>query len=176
MDDIIFLGLSPYDNNQQINNFKAQYGLQFPCAGPEGSAPDAIQIIIDDNPFFGYPSYNVICPDKKLNFSICFPPTPDCFDPYFESCSTSTAVDQVEGASGINVYPNPATDLVWLNLNLTGDVKVVLYDVQGQTIMDMQFNADQSQHAIDVSDLSAGLYLINVKSADHNFTYKLRVQ
>jgi len=35
-EDVLMWGLSPYDNNNQITTFKAQYGLTNPCAGTEG--------------------------------------------------------------------------------------------------------------------------------------------
>lgn len=83
---VLFWGLSPYDNNQQINTYKAQYGITNPCAGTEGGGPAAIDVVIDGQTFYGYPTYCVVCPDRTLYFDICWPPTEACFYPYFDMC------------------------------------------------------------------------------------------
>jgi PKD repeat protein len=84
---IEFWGLSPSDNNAQINNFKQQYGVTHPCAGTQGGGPAAIEIAISGQQFYGYPTWVVVCPDRSFYFDVCWPPTVTCFDPYFESCA-----------------------------------------------------------------------------------------
>lgn len=84
---IDFWGLSPYDNNAQINAFKAQHGTTHPCAGTQGGGPAAINIAISGQPFYGYPTWIVVCPDRSFYFDVCWPPTVTCFDPYFAMCA-----------------------------------------------------------------------------------------
>ncbi len=79
-------GISQVDNNAQINAYKIQNGITNPCAGNEGGGVNAFNVITEDQNFWGYPTYCIVCPDKKINFNICFPPEVACFDPYFESC------------------------------------------------------------------------------------------
>lgn len=79
-------GLSPTDNNAQIDAYKAQYGVTNPCAGTEGGGPEAIDIVTDGQNFLGYPTYCIVCPDRTLYFDVCWPPTVTCFDPYIEQC------------------------------------------------------------------------------------------
>ena len=69
----------------------AAHGITNPCAGTEGGAPAAIDIVIDGQNFYGYPTYCVVCPDRTLYFDICWPPTEDCFYPYFEMCTPAIA-------------------------------------------------------------------------------------
>lgn len=101
---IEFWGLSPSDNNTQINNFKIQYGVGHPCAGTEGGGPAAIDIAITGQPFFGYPTWIVVCPDRSFYFDVCWPPTVTCFDPYFEACAPAMVAgfiaDQTEVCEG----------------------------------------------------------------------------
>jgi len=86
-------GISNGDNNAQINAFKAQYGITNPCAGTEGGGVNAFDIITEGQNFWGYPTYCIICPDKKLHFGLCYPPEVSCFDPYFESCYPPPSAD-----------------------------------------------------------------------------------
>lgn len=60
------------------------------------------------------------------------------------------------------VYPNPATDVI--NLKFDGavpeKVSVVLYDLQGRVVASFNKLVDK----IDISSLSAGMYVLNVES------------
>jgi PKD repeat protein len=85
-------GLSPTDDNTQINAYKTEYGITNPCAGTEGGGPAAIDITIDGQTFLGYPTYCVVCPDKTLYFDVCYPPEVPCFDPFFQQCSQHTLI------------------------------------------------------------------------------------
>ena len=100
-------GLSPSDNNAQINTYKASYGITNPCAGTEGGGPEAIDITIAGQNFLGYPTYCIVCPDRTLYFDVCWPPTETCFDPYIESCAPALAAgftaDPETGCVGIPV-------------------------------------------------------------------------
>ncbi len=82
-------GLTPQDNNAQINAYKQNYGITNPCAGTEGGGPAAINIVNSGQPFIGYPTYIVVCPDKTVHYDVCWPPTVSCFDPYFEDCGAT---------------------------------------------------------------------------------------
>ncbi len=80
-------GLSPTDGNAAINAYKIAQGITNPCAGTEGGGPEAIDIVIQGQSFYGYPTYCVVCPDKTMYFDICWPPSSaSCFDPYIEDC------------------------------------------------------------------------------------------
>jgi PKD repeat protein len=80
-------GLSPSDGNAAINAYKIAQGITNPCAGTEGGGPDAIDVVIAGQPFYGYPTYIVVCPDKTMYFDVCWPPSSaSCFDTYIEDC------------------------------------------------------------------------------------------
>jgi len=90
-EDLLMWGLSPQDNNAQINTYKASYGITNPCAGTEGGGPEAIDITIAGQNMLGYPTYCIVCPDRTLYFDVCWPPTAACFDPIIESCAPALA-------------------------------------------------------------------------------------
>ncbi len=79
-------GITPYDNNSQINSFKATHGQTFPSAGTQGGGVAAKNIITSGQNFLGYPTYCVICPDKTIHFDICWPPSLSCFNGYINQC------------------------------------------------------------------------------------------
>ncbi len=81
-------GLSPSDNNSQIDAYKAAQGITNPCAGTEGGGPDAIDIVIDGQSFLGYPTYCIVCSDKSMFFDACYPPSVSCFDGKIAECPT----------------------------------------------------------------------------------------
>ncbi len=84
------IGLSPSDNNQQINNYKQQHNLTLYAAGTQGGGPAAIDVVIAGQTFLGYPTYCIVCPDKTMSFDVCWPPTVPCFDPYIQDCGVGT--------------------------------------------------------------------------------------
>lgn len=76
-------------------------------------------------------------------------------------------LEYVIGEDGINemahtfeVYPNPANDI--LNIDFDNDGVVTVYNSVGQAVYSQNI---QGKTAIDVKDLSAGIYYIGVKSA-----------
>jgi hypothetical protein len=65
------------------------------------------------------------------------------------------AIADYEKASEIQVYPNPASTYFTLNSNTT---KVQLFSITGQLVK--SFNANQSAHQFDITDLNKGLYIV----------------
>ena len=170
-------GLSPYDNNNQITTYKAQYGLSNPCAGTEGQAPDAIQQIIDGQQFFGYPTYCVVCPDKKLHFSVCFPPSVECFDPIITNCMPSAVGDEVSDEELIEIFPNPASDYANLQLNFEGSAKVEIMNLLGSVVYTNQLQSSgQSNTVLYVGDLPDGMYLLSVQTDRQTYSQKLTIR
>ncbi len=168
------IGLTRYDDNQVINDYKAQFGVTNPCAGQEGGAGNAIDIIIEGQPFFGAPTYCVVCPDKKLHFNVCFPPTPECFDDFIISCGATSIDDPDAKNSGVSIYPNPAISSFRIQSN-NEITKVVIYDLLGAKVFESNvFN--QTDFGIDIRDLLSGIYLVEINTSDGIITQKLAVE
>jgi hypothetical protein len=130
-DGILFWGLTPYDNNAQINTFKANFGITNPCAGYQGGSVAAIDVVIEGQNFFGYPTYCVICPDRTLHFNVCYPPTEACFEQYFEGCvpqlSVLPAHRNVTAPKGVTTFDITSNtdwtvieNVSWLNTSVAG--------------------------------------------------------
>ncbi len=69
----------------------------------------------------------------------------------------------------IGVYPNPASDVVNLTLNNSldfGDAELSLYDAQGRLVRNYKTFIDK----IDVSGLTSGIYMLNIKLNDGTYS------
>ncbi|CAM4054707.1 T9SS type A sorting domain-containing protein [Flavobacterium antarcticum] len=76
----------------------------------------------------------------------------------------------------ISVYPNPATDLLNVATNGSDTINAVqIVDLNGREVFTKSFS-NVSDAQINVNDLSAGMYLINIKSGDKSVTKKFLKQ
>lgn len=65
------------------------------------------------------------------------------------------------GALSFSMYPNPADDIVHLRTEKElKDVKLDVYNLYGQKVISKSYSG--SQHQLDVSNLSKGVYLLNL--------------
>lgn len=81
----------------------------------------------------------------------------------------------------LSAFPNPTRNEVHLNLSSenTSDLRVWISDMMGHELIlvdSQSFSRDGLFHTVDVSQLSAGVYLINVRSNDEHHTEKLIIQ
>lgn len=93
MSNVDVWGIARYDDNFMINEFKTLFGVTHPCAGSDGYGGEAIDVLIDGQIYYGTPTYLVICPDYKMYFSICNPPTMECLDQFIINCNTVLTAD-----------------------------------------------------------------------------------
>jgi hypothetical protein len=87
--------------------------------------------------------------------------------------ASATAIGDVQ-ATQIQVYPNPATNMV----NVTGiaaETQISLTNTQGQVVLTRNAEAGASVQ-IDISNLSAGVYLLQAKDASQSFVQKIFVK
>lgn len=68
----------------------------------------------------------------------------------------------------ISIYPNPATDYVYLN-NLKFNASIEIFDLSGQSIKHIQ----NVHGSIDISELEKGMYFLQV--SDHQKTETLKI-
>ncbi len=83
------------------------------------------------------------------------------------------SVEEENVLSGLSLYPNPASDIVKLQVP-TGitDIKIEVFDNAGKKI-NMQLSSDNT---IDVSNVASGLYLVSIIAKDIKTTKKLIVK
>jgi len=75
-------------------------------------------------------------------------------------------VIQTTHSSSITVYPNPASNLLNINLNTLAEKVIVnLYNMLGQEVYNKTY-ANSSTIAIPVNNFQTGTYLLNIKTND----------
>lgn len=174
---VLFWGLSndPYDSNQVIDAYKLEFDITIPCAGPEGGGIQALTTVIEGQNFFGYPTYCVVCPDRTMFFDPCYPPTFNCFDPFFNYCAALVGINDGTGPAGgrlgslsglIHVYPNPAYDAISLSCSIkgTGPYTVELISSSGMAVFSKTLKIQVESHIFNVSfpNLPSGLYILRL--------------
>lgn len=94
------------------------------------------------------------------------------------SVNTCVGVDDIEKDLVKVIYPVPATETLNIALTDVGEVKVFLFDALGQQVKDSRDIKYEKQNLIslDVSELAAGIYLLEVSTATQKSLLKVVVQ
>jgi hypothetical protein len=98
--------------------------------------------------------------------------TVTCDTAFVANFDRATSIAEVDvNASGITVYPNPATDKITVTLpeNVSNAV-FTLYDMQGKALIQQSIN---NQDVVSVSDLVAGIYIYSVRTEKVNYQGKI---
>jgi hypothetical protein len=78
-----------------------------------------------------------------------------------------------------SLYPNPSSDgMVNLTLSTSEDVKIDLFDITGRKVISQSNtnNSNEFSKTLNLSSLSSGVYLINVKSGGKQAIKKIVIQ
>lgn len=168
--DVEFWGISNnlFDTNWVIDQYKENYNVSNPCAGPWGGGLTAFSIIVNGQPFYGFPTYCVICPDRNIYFDVCYPPVAACFYPYFENCTVGVNDDLVNKAQPgiISVYPNPSSEGVFLDYYSKNPAPVIIgfYNLPGEKVTASTFDASSGFQTLFIStnQLQDGIYFMKI--------------
>lgn len=106
--------------------------------------------------------------------------TPNATD-VFPQCGATTAVATVrkDGMFNAVIYPNPASQLTWLQIDAPKNQKleIVLTDLSGRLVKYI-YSGDvpgDGKIAMDVRDMQAGLYLVSVSTSETHKNLQLAV-
>jgi hypothetical protein len=88
----------------------------------------------------------------------------------------ASGVDELSNNEPFIIYPNPARDLVYIDLKEINDWKELsVTDLSGKVIYHSDVNGLENI-SIPVGDLDSGVYLVTVQSGSSRFTQKLIIQ
>jgi hypothetical protein len=77
----------------------------------------------------------------------------------------------------MSLYPNPSSGNVYLEYNATEDaeIEVMITDLSGQALIrkELYFNKGKSSHALDLSTLPNGVYILRYINGDKTFARKI---
>lgn len=93
------------------------------------------------------------------------------FDNFISSVSEQTVKNTL-----FNLYPNPAFDIVNLNINNSNnkDLEINIYNIIGKLISSETLRQNQQQ--INIENLSNGIYMVEIKSKEWSEKQKLIIQ
>lgn len=84
-------------------------------------------------------------------------------------CGFPLSVDPKDPEIGMEIYPNPTRDIVYVNLEKPDNMRIDVLDAAGRVLQTRKVN--QSNVIIDLTQFSNGIYFIKVHSKD-----KVRVE
>lgn len=86
----------------------------------------------------------------------------------------STDVEKTLTEEYVNVYPNPANDVLNISLPESGKAtSIAIYNMIGEIVFLKNVIADETTVNFDVSNLKSGVYMVKLASDDANYTTKL---
>lgn len=110
----------------------------------------------------GYEIYNGINNNKKVSFGF--------------NVSSISAVSEIEGLTGFELTPNPASDMIKINIDLENPIRgtFVITNQIGQVVYSSDAKTIHSKHVetFDISSFSDGVYFVQLKSDSQTSTFK----
>ena len=77
--------------------------------------------------------------------------------------------------NGFKMYPNPAKDVLNIQLNNISNANLSVYDIQGKLVLDRIISQEQNV-ALNVSDLQSGLYFVKLNTGTKEIVKKLIIE
>lgn len=100
-----------------------------------------------------------------------------CSDTSVQHEVVCTGINEVSSLVNFMVHPNPATDVMYINyeLNTNTAIHLSVIDLTGRRVMDVVNTSEVKgvhEHQIKLTDLSAGVYLLNFVTDNGSFNTK----
>jgi hypothetical protein len=84
---------------------------------------------------------------------------------YFQNVTAPLSVKNLSGKTELVLYPNPATEIVYLKgREVQNIISVEVYDVNGRTVL-----SQQSNQSLFVKDLAEGIYTVKIVHVNGGF-------
>lgn len=85
--------------------------------------------------------------------------------------------ERVLEESGFGIYPNPTSDIITVQFENSLNVELVsILDISGKKVKELTIKAGVNSLPVDVSNLSSGVYFVNVVSTQGTSTQKLIIK
>lgn len=83
--------------------------------------------------------------------------------------SSTNGIDKNIIEKGVSVYPNPAKEILYLQINELAEAEII--DVSGKTMLKQQIN--NGINTYDISDLNSGLYFVKITGKENKLIKKI---
>lgn len=105
--------------------------------------------------------------------------TSDEFVRLIEVAAEPTSVAEHNAESGISVYPNPASDKLFISLKdliVGGKINVTVFNILGEKVSQQTLvTADNNGTVLNVSELKEGVYMVKLSYNNREALYKINV-
>lgn len=88
----------------------------------------------------------------------------------------NSVIEPAQPDLDFSLSPNPTTDFLKIKINSAPNslISIAIYNDLGQAVKQQTFNiTDELEYLLDLRDLSAGMYVVKVRSADQDITKKI---
>ena len=85
-------------------------------------------------------------------------------------CATTSIGLELNGPNRVNIYPNPATDKIYISNLKEDNTLVKIYDINGRLVLE---NKISNNEYLNISNISKGIYQIKFEGSDWNEMRKL---
>jgi len=88
---------------------------------------------------------------------------------------SNQVTESVSNEKLYHVYPNPATNRLFIDINGTihGKIKVTLADLSGRTVRTLEVQQSALKNGLDLSGLKSGVYLLHLENNGSKYTQKV---
>ena len=96
---------------------------------------------------------------------------------YIKVYNENTGIEDKDVSSGFYMFPNPAKDFLTLNIHAQKSENYILKlrSITGYQVKKITLS-EQFEIVVDISELSAGVYFLELASDDHVYTQKLVIK
>lgn len=164
------------------------YSIMSPSSNPQ-SGETSFSTFQSNYLIAGLPLMMVVCPNKRVWFDTLnnpnkttpWPPSVSTIQWIANTkCNLPSAVDDLQHAQAITLYPNPAMDYATLYFQLqeAQEIALDIISLTGQRLKHLpsqKCQAGDQQVRLDVQALSKGLYYVHLKTNASMFTKRLVV-
>ncbi len=91
----------------------------------------------------------------------------------------ATGIEEQSGNYGISIYPNPAQEMVRVNLGdhfSQHNTTILLRDMRGKTLLERSVDNGQQTLELDISEFAKGIYMIQLRNQEDVATKRLSIQ
>ncbi len=172
--DVIFMSIDLNNSNAEVIAYEEEYKIEFPSiSGDEGGG----NAVINQYNVNSFPRFYLIDSTHKI-IDVIDPPTLQVFDFRFGmhnlvpmECNVFT--QDVNTISGFKLFPNPVKDHISISFNNYPDEQRIwdfkIFNCFGQLLLNGRLNSN----SLDVSQISRGLYFLELSSEGNTYTTKI---